>query len=332
MEERIQYLFRRYLDNTCTRKEFDEFFAFICEAAHNETIRNLVKKLYDEMGHSSSSLTYVDECGNLVLTKPDCLTPGTAAPAKPQRKKVLAGMALAACIVIAIGTIWFVNRPVATTPATIAANLTKRSTARSEYKYLLLPDSTQVWLNAASTLEFPKTFGSKREVFLSGEAYFDVKHAEQIPFIIHTGKVYTTVLGTAFNIKAYPGRKNVVVSVSRGKVRVNYDTREVAVLTPGQQVKVNNDNNGIAEKKIAASEPASWQQGNMVYDDEALEDVIADLEQIYDVHVQIKNALLRSEPVSTTFRREMGIEEALQVLCKLTDTQLKQQNGIYIIQ
>ena len=71
MEERIKYLFRRYLSNTCTKKEFEEFFSYINEASHNELIRDLIKKAYDETGQPNSSFTYVDERGNLVLTEPD---------------------------------------------------------------------------------------------------------------------------------------------------------------------------------------------------------------------------------------------------------------------
>src|SRR5439155_2315167 len=104
-----------------------------------------------------------------------------------------------------------------------------------EQKYLLLPDSTQVWLNAASSLEFPEAFQSgKREVYLVGEAFFDVKHAENRPFIIHTGNVTTRVVGTAFNIKGYPDQPDVIVSVKRGKVQVSKNEKLVATLTVGQ--------------------------------------------------------------------------------------------------
>ena len=71
MEERIKYLFKRYLSNACTRKEFDEFFSYINKAAHNELIRELIKKAYEETGQPGSSLTYVDELGNLVVTEPN---------------------------------------------------------------------------------------------------------------------------------------------------------------------------------------------------------------------------------------------------------------------
>ena len=115
----------------------------------------------------------------------------------------------------------------------------KTSTERAEYKYILLPDSTQVWLNAGSTLDYPEHFDeTTREVTLTGEAYFDVKHAAEHPFIIHTGQIQTTVLGTAFNINAYTDRSNIQVSVSRGKVKVSRGDQLIATLVKGQEVKV----------------------------------------------------------------------------------------------
>jgi ferric-dicitrate binding protein FerR (iron transport regulator) len=217
--------------------------------------------------------------------------------------------------------------------ASAATTLTKKTTEASEYKYLLLPDSTQVWLNASSTLEFPEHFKTgKREVTLSGEAYFDVRHAEEAPFIIHTGKISTTVLGTSFNIKAYPDRHHIIVSVSTGKVKVSYDNIPLATLVKGQQVKVNSRQNTVEEKRIAPSEVAAWQRGNMSYEDESLEDIIADLERLYNVKIRIDNDSIRTLKVSTSFRREIGIEQALQVLCKLTDTMLQQSDGWYVIQ
>lgn len=325
MEERLQYLFQRYVDNTCTRKEFEEFLGYVSDASHNELIRDLIKKVYEESGNPSSSNTYVDESGNLVLPQPQLRQTGG-------KKKLLTLSVAAVFVVTATSYFWYQLKP---EPSTMiaAAELKRKSTERSEYKYVLLPDSTQVWLNAESSLDFPQQFGNeKRVVYLSGEAYFDVKHADKIPFIIQTGKVTTTVLGTAFNIKAYPGRKDVLVSVSRGKVKVHFDDREVATLTKGQRVKVSNTDIRLVEKKPAVTEASSWQQGNLAYDDETMQDIIADLERVYDVRIRIANQSVNQMRISTTFERGKGVEQALQVLCKLTETFLQQADGQYTIQ
>ncbi len=220
MQERLHYLFEQYLENKCSRKELEEFFKYIRKAEHDDQLRQHIKNVYASIQKNSSSLTCVDENGQLILNEPNWLKPKARVEGF---KKHFTRFAIAASVVGIVCTLWLVLKPSAIPKKTVTLSaLTKKTTDRSESKFILLEDSTRVWLNAASSLEFPDEFNSKaREVYLSGEAYFDVKHADKIPFIIHTGNVSTTVLGTAFNIKAYPGQKNIIVSVSRGKVKVS---------------------------------------------------------------------------------------------------------------
>ena len=331
MEERIKYLFRQYLGNNCTRKEFDEFFALLRDASRDETLRGLISKAYNELGQSS--ITYVDESGNLVLPEPEWFSRPIAEENETPRRKTYSRLWLAAGIAAVIcGMIWLIPGIEAGADAA-GTQMKVASTERSEFKYQLLPDSTQVWLNAASTLEFPPSFEKgKREVFLSGEAYFDVKHAEEIPFIIHTGKISTTVLGTAFNIKAYDDLSNVTVAVRRGKVKVQFMEKEVAILTQGQQVKVNSDGKGVTDRRSGIGQVAAWQEGNLMYDDEPMLDVIADLERMYNVRIEVAGTTLRNMRITTSFSRQTGVEQALQILCNLMECKLVQRNGKYLIQ
>jgi len=248
-------------------------------------------------------------------------------------------IAAAVLIIMIAGTSWILYLTETSKPRGHSARITaatskvKKATQRSEYKYLLLPDSTQVWLNAASTLEFPQSFDKqKREVYLNGEAYFDVKHADKMPFIIYTGNVSTEVLGTAFNIKAYRDMEKITVSVKRGKVKVNYRNQQVAMLTQGEQVSIGNKEKKVRAKNIKDEEPSAWQQGKLVYEDYSVADILADLERVYDVKIRTETAEVKNLRVSTSFKREYGIESALEILCKLTDTKLKLKNGMYIIQ
>ena len=190
MEDRIKYLFRQYLENKCSRQELEEFLSLVRASDHDEVLRSLVKKAYDEMLQPPSSLTYVNEYGHLVLTGREEQHPDAALPKKRLKKRLVPGLVIA-CLLAGGVAGWLFYKPGHSAGVPPVAALTKKSTERSEYKYVLLPDSTQVWLNASSTLEFPDHFSAgKREVVLSGEAYFDVKHADKIPFIIHTGKIF----------------------------------------------------------------------------------------------------------------------------------------------
>jgi len=331
MEERLHYLFQCYIENACTEKELEEFLGLIQRAEHDEEIRQLVKDVYHNLLNSPSGITHVNELGRLVLSEPEW-TLAPQAPVQEKKKSRGAWVSIAAAVLIFASIFWLFQNKINDQSSVTLSSLTKKITNRSEFKYLLLEDSTEVWLNAASSLEFPDHFSEKkREVVLSGEAYFDVKHADKIPFIIKTGDVSTMVLGTAFNIKAYPGQKSIVVSVSRGKVKVARQDGWSTTLIEGQQVKLGASKEEVQEKNIPSTEVAAWQKGNIVFDDQVLQDIIDDLERTYNAEIRLKDDSIRDLRISTSFKREIGVVQALQVLCKLTDLRLREEQGVYMI-
>lgn len=209
----------------------------------------------------------------------------------------------------------------------------KAVTQRAEQKYILLPDSTQVWVNAASTLEFPESFSkNKREVKLTGEAYFDVKNADRIPFIIHTGNVTTRVLGTAFNIKAYPGQPDVIVAVKRGRVQVAKNEKVIATLESGQRVKVMVSVDLPVIKQVKEEDVAEWTNGKLMYDSLPLSMIVEDIERTYNVSVHVAGDKLQHEMLTTSFRREIGPKEALEIICLSINARLAVKDGVYTIE
>jgi transmembrane sensor len=330
MEQRIKFLFRKYLNNSCTAEELDEFFHFIRISDQDETLRQILQETYQSILTASDS--YVNISGDLIIRGISNPFEAPVQKVKRPKRKVLA-IVFSSAIAASLCLFLFLNIQHNRKTGQSLAAMKKTSTEKAEYKYILLPDSTQVWLNAGSTLDYPEHFdNSIREVSLTGEAYFDVKHAEEHPFVIHTGQINTTVLGTAFNINAYTDRSNIEVSVSRGKVKVSRGNELIAMLIKGQAVKVSQTGDAGPQKVLSTNSVAAWQQGNMVYDDETLGDIIADLQRVYNVNIQVVDNKISALRVSTSFRRELGISHALEILCKLTDTQLVEQNGTYIIQ
>jgi transmembrane sensor len=332
MEERLNYLFLQYLNNTSSQKELEEFFEYIRKTKTDNDLRLLIRKVYDEIKKTHPSLTYVDGYGNLVFNEPG--RPDTnPLPGRPQKKKLIRVLPIAIFLLVAAGAFWIFTGTGKKEPMiTAVRSLTKKFTERKEQQYLLLPDSTQVWLNAASSLEFPDKFKeNKREVYLTGEAFFDVKQADNFPFLIHTKNVTTTVVGTAFNIKAYPDQKVIIVSVSRGKVKVSRNDQLIATLTIGQQVKVTNTKDPVIEKEVEVEKINSWQQGDLVYDDIAFEDIVKDLQNVFNVEIKIEDPAIRQLSITTSFNRDIGAQKAVAILCRFTNKQLLNKNGTLII-
>jgi len=345
MEERIRSLFRKYLTNTCTREEFEEVFLFLQNQENDPLIREQIRRVYEEELASLPSEVFVRQGGEIVgLPKEAEMTLGVEgrrgvggrSDKERVRKKRILSLAFVLVILIAGGAVWqLMPGGLDTRKAEVKVSggkLVTQATRRSEYKYLLLPDSTQVWLNAASTLEFAESFGKgERKVVLTGEAFFDVKRADQMPFIIYTGNVSTEVLGTAFNIKAYPDMEKITVAVRQGKVKVNYADQQAALLTMGQQVSIGVRDNLLKQKKVNRGEMASWQDGELVYDDDSIGDIVADLKRVYDVEITVEDPAIGNLRVSTAFKRQNGVKKAMEVLSELADVELVQENGKYML-
>ena len=356
MKERLKYLFWQYIKGAASKQELEEFLSCAREARNDQSLRTLIRDVYKEIREGDPRLgSYIDDDGNLVLNdseEEDALSSANESPYSgdespysgsgvrtARKRRLLAGMAMGFVLIVLVGGItrWYPGgrggkRPINKGAATLQS-LTKKFTERTEQKFILLPDSTQVWLNANSSLEFPDEFsGERRDVILTGEAYFDVRHAEELPFIIHTGKITTTVLGTAFNIKAYSYQKEVQVSVSKGKVRVSRDDRTIAILQKGQQLKVSNVDSAFRQKSVDIAQITFWQQGAVSYDDETIGDIIQDLEHIYNVSIRIADQSLLNVRMTTSFNRNIGVDQALRLICRAIDKQVVEKEGKYLLE
>lgn len=149
---------------------------------------------------------------------------------------------------------------------------------------LVLSDGTRVHLNAMSSLRFPVTFAAdKREVELEGEAYFEVSKTGQ-PFIVNVRGMQVEVLGTVFNITAYPDEACRTTLVS-GSVRVNAEKGESLVLKPSQQATIASGSNSIEVRTVDAAFYTSWVNGKIHFKDQRLEDIMKTLSRWYDMEV-----------------------------------------------
>lgn len=151
---------------------------------------------------------------------------------------------------------------------------------------IMLEDGTKVILNAGSKLSYPEKFlKDKREIVLEGEAFFEVARDTSRPFIVASGEVFTTVLGTSFNIRAYQDEQNVQVAVASGKVKVNHG-EENCYLLPGKAVNYDAEDNTLAVLDFKQEEVLSWKEGIIYFKDASFEEVVKTLERWYGVEIE----------------------------------------------
>lgn len=181
---------------------------------------------------------------------------------------------------------------------------------------ITLPDNSEVFLGAGSTLRYPKQFQSgNREVSLEGEAFFQVTKNPKQPFIIHTRSVQTMVLGTSFKIEAFKNHP-LVVAVATGKVRVDdyagNHKKSLAILTPGQKVIYNEGAPVLAAAAIGDVE--AWKDGRLVFNQRPLKDITAELERWYDVKINYRNKAKAGEVISITLQANIPLSKIMTVL------------------
>lgn len=188
---------------------------------------------------------------------------------------------------------------------------------QAENRFVLLPDSSRVILRPGSRLEYKTNFkGATREVSLVGEAYFDIHRRKNQPFIIHTGKVKTVVLGTAFTIKAEEGKEDVTVMVQRGKVRVERENKVLAELTADQQIEMRTEaETPLQQETAVTANTFDWTAQDMRFDAQAFGELTSRLERRYGVEIRFTNPDLAHCPISGKFSGLETLEEVLDFLC-----------------
>jgi len=207
-------------------------------------------------------------------------------------------------------------------------------TQTQEKKELTLPDGTKVWLNAGSKLSYPETFGAnERKVTLEGEAYFEVMHLERDqPFIIAAGKTETTVLGTSFNVHAYPDLE-VQVTVVTGKVALA-SSREPAhrvVLTKGFTGRFDPATEEVQKEATRSLNQIAWKTGVLTFSKTPLNQVIDDISRYYHREIRLENASLGSCRFTARFDNQ-SFEQVIQTLSLTFDARINNQDQLILLQ
>lgn len=158
---------------------------------------------------------------------------------------------------------------------------------------LVLSDGTKVWLNSDSQLRYPVRFnGDMREVFLKGEAYFEVAHNAEKTFVVSTSKGDVRVLGTSFNVRDYPDEHKVVTTLEAGQVRYVSPVRGEIDLIPGYMLE-DGAGGSCIPRKVNTEVYTGWKDGKYIFDDVSVEEIMATLERWYDVTVFYENDQVR---------------------------------------
>jgi transmembrane sensor len=215
---------------------------------------------------------------------------------------------------------------IATTPAWSPNELLVYTNSTKQPATIRLPDGSMVFLSPNSRLQYPQQFtGPNRQVYLTGEASFDVQHDAAHPFRVYTDKLVTTVLGTLFTVRSYSNQSQVLVKVRRGKVRVTprladsmhpevlSPTLASLVVRPNQQAVYSAKAQELTKELVA--QPAVLVNQPFAFDDRPVSEVLAALEKAYGVDIVYDENKLANCTVSLALKDE-SLFNKLAILCK----------------
>jgi ferric-dicitrate binding protein FerR (iron transport regulator) len=225
---------------------------------------------------------------------------------------------------IAVGW-WFLNKTTQTTVIQTIAN------EQLEWK---LPDGSKVWLNENTTLSYNPDF-SERLVYLEGEAFFEVEKLDKKLFEIVSGDTKTTVLGTAFNLRAYPKEELIEVTVDHGLVAISDKKAEnfEVKLQKGESGIFNKSIRKIEKSKTPISNAKAWKTKTLEFDDTELKNAIPALERFFETNIEVENSAILNCHFTSTFPPKTDILTVLKVMEAMTmeNVKFESQNGGYLL-
>lgn len=181
--------------------------------------------------------------------------------------------------------------------------------------HVKLSDGSDVWLNAGTIFKYPRSFWGTREVYLlNGEAFFDVAHNAKSVFMVHNGKYHARVLGTAFNIRAYEGLKDLRITVARGKVEVGTETESYAVLNPDREIIVDKESSNHLVRKINSQKVSRWKVKEVNLYDVSFKELVETIQNNYDVKIEYPHIAMEGTLTTVHFSTTQSLREVLNII------------------
>lgn len=312
--DKIDRLITGYLEGKLTNREYKELMNFLMESPANLAYFDKYRFAWEPEENTESSRAW-GELQTAILRRQDLetsLSRGLRFPRQLLKYAAVIFLGLMLGAVLVGG--YFVKQSMEQIPIALSAPAGEKS-------FLLLPDSTKVWLNGGSTISTMPGFGiMNRKVSLTGEAYFEVTHDHHRPFVVSTDRVRVKVLGTKFNISSYPGQDLVETTLREGSIELSsveagqfgsfvMKANEVAVYN--RQTRTITRQIGDVETRIA------WKDHELIIENEHYLRVFRKLENWYGVSIHLENSPAYEPNYSMTIKTE-SLREILDLISLIT--------------
>jgi transmembrane sensor len=343
-KEKIQYLLTQYVEGDATDKEKELLFELIDKEPDNSEWESIVEELitsepqqinYERGKWEGVAQNILNSSGaeeSQVIKKffDDSSPDDTKVFHLSNRRRWVWIASIAAMLVI-VASVWFVLK---------TDNKGMIATEYGEQKRIALPDETQITLNANSNIKYLKRWkdGQPREVWLSGEALFKVKHLntdsnlikEEERFIVHTNLANVEVLGTVFNVRERRGKTEIVLEQGRIKVSFTKSKAPAIIMQPGQIVTVTKENRKVVTNTIQPEDYTAWTKNKLILNSASFEEIVEYMEDNFGKRIVLSDPELANRKVEGTFKID-NLDDALLVLSKALNVDIVQKDDTLIV-
>lgn len=296
-QDDLYLLITRYLARQTSSAENEWLATWVAASAENGGTFDQLKAIWQHTQTlpAQTETTAARQRVKVRLALPEA--PALRPISRWQKTKSYALVTLVLLVLLAVSGGWYFY-PTAATAYQICRTTT------GQQQRLLLADSSVVMLAPKSQLRYPTQFsGTFRDVYLEGEAFFEVKRDTGQPFQVHSGTWTTRVLGTKFNVNAFRGATRMAVSLVEGQVEVT-DAQGTYRLTPGQQLLTDRRTGRVYRQPFDKSRVTGWQQRKLVFQNEKLADVAGQIERLYGVKLAFADTATAELRLWATFNNE----------------------------
>jgi ferric-dicitrate binding protein FerR (iron transport regulator) len=319
VEKTIQQLFLKFIRNQCNAHEIEQVKSLINTGSYEkEWLAAMEAAANDEASSATLNASHKAKLFKKITAKADIK--------QAKKNNWLVYAAASVFVIVTAGVILQLSQTKVSTAPISQATAKTEVPQQSAKKWIKLPDGTSVQLNTDSKLEYPDSFegATERRVSLQGEAYFDVKHLDKQPFVISTGKITVTVLGTAFNIKSSKDQQDITVTVTRGKVKVQKDQKLLGYLTQNQQLSWSAvaKEPVIKQSHVNTEIATAWKAEDIIMDDISLAEAADLIAKRYQLKVNFENNKLRDCKFTAAFLERNKLDQILNVIGDITNTKL----------
>lgn len=217
-----------------------------------------------------------------------------------------------------------------------AGQYTETIAPRGQKSQIVLADGTKVWLNSDTKIKYPGNFSkNQRDVYLDGEAFFEVSENERQPFVVHTSGLKVKVLGTKFNVKAYPDEDQIETSLFEGKVNLLTNNLSDEIIEkevkPGQSFLYSKTNQQLELNRFPQDEINGWKKNQLIFKDDTFGNLVRKIERWYNVDVIYDEKLFNDRRLTVELYEGERLDRLMEIISLALSVNYKYERGEVVL-